>query len=174
MSSNEFEMYTEKVVQHLTKDSEINFKIDRDINLNAYDGTYQIDIYMEYEVVGVTYKTLIECKKYKRRVERKDIAILNEKLKSTGSHKGILFSTSGFQSGALKYAKVHGIALVQIIDGKLLYETRSANQTEIKDPDFIDLPRFCGKHLMFTGDSLQVSTFDNECKESLVDYLFKE
>ena len=34
-----------------------------------------------------------------------------------GAHKEMLFTTSGFQSGAIKYAKAHGIALVSIIGG---------------------------------------------------------
>jgi restriction system protein len=29
----------------------------------------------------------------------------------------MLFTTTGFQSGAIKYAKAHGIALVSIIEG---------------------------------------------------------
>ena len=38
-----------------------------------------------------------------------------------------MFSTSHFQSGALEYAKIHGIALVFVTEGRLTIERRSAD-----------------------------------------------
>jgi hypothetical protein len=40
----------------------------------------------------------------------------------------MIFSTVQYQSGALEYAKKHGIALARVIDGGMLYETKSYNQ----------------------------------------------
>jgi restriction system protein len=36
-----------------------------------------------------------------------------------------VFATSPFQSGALEFAKVHGIALVSVTEGRFTYETRA-------------------------------------------------
>jgi hypothetical protein len=44
--------------------------------------------------------------------------VLNQKLQSTGSQKGLIFSTSQFQSGAIEFAIAHGIALVHVEWGK--------------------------------------------------------
>jgi hypothetical protein len=39
---------------------------------------------------------------------------LASKIQDTSAHKGIVFSTSGFQKGALEYAKAHGISAVSV------------------------------------------------------------
>jgi hypothetical protein len=39
-----------------------------------------------------------------------------------------MFSTSHFQSGALEYAKTHGIALVFVTEGRLTIEHKSADE----------------------------------------------
>lgn len=49
------------------------------------------------------------------------------KVQSVGAQKGVMFSTSHFQSGALAYAKTHGIALVFVTEGRLTIERRSAD-----------------------------------------------
>jgi hypothetical protein len=39
-----------------------------------------------------------------------------------------MFSTAHFQSGALEYAKVHGLALVFVTEGRLTIERRSRDE----------------------------------------------
>lgn len=41
----------------------------------------------------------------------------------------MIFSTAGFQSGAIKYAKAHGIALVEIKEGQTEYGARGPGET---------------------------------------------
>jgi len=62
--------------------------------------------------MGVKYKTIVECKKYKSSVKLSHIQVLKDTIISTGAQKGIFISTSSFQSGAMKYDKKHGIALM--------------------------------------------------------------
>ena len=71
--------------------------------------------------MGVEFKVIVECKRYSTPVPREKVAILNDKVRSLGAHKGILISTCGYQSGAYEYAKKHGIALLQIIDKDVLH-----------------------------------------------------
>jgi restriction system protein len=52
----------------------------------------------------------------------------------------MIFSTSGFQSGAIEYAKIHGIALVRFADGSTTYLARS--EGAIRKPDWI--PDYAG------------------------------
>ena len=85
------------------------------------DGDYQIDIYAEFIALSVRFKVIVECKRYTRPVEREKIVVLADKVRSLGGHKGILISTSGFQSGASEYAKKHGIALLQIFDKHVMH-----------------------------------------------------
>ena len=91
-----------------------NFKIAHDQKVETDDGTYQIDVLAEYTALGVKNTVIIECKKQSRSVEREIVAALDRKLQSIGAQKGILISTAGFQSGAVKFAEKHGIALWQV------------------------------------------------------------
>jgi hypothetical protein len=77
-------------------------------------GNYKIDVLVKIKIFGEALVTLlVECKHQKRPVERDVVQILEAKLRDTRAHKGALFSTSGFQAGALEYAKDHGIAAVE-------------------------------------------------------------
>jgi restriction system protein len=84
--------------------------------LNGYDGNYQIDIVARFTAFKNKIVVLVECKHHKSKIKRKDVEVLYNRLQSTGSHKGILFATSAFQTGAIDFALRHGIALVQICD----------------------------------------------------------
>ncbi|MNJ74896.1 hypothetical protein D3C77_718970 [compost metagenome] len=58
-------------------------------------------------------------------------------MRSLCAHKGILISTSGFQSGAAEYAKKHGIALLQIFDKYVMHIQNSINPLDEMIKEFI-------------------------------------
>ncbi len=89
------------------------------------DGEYEIDVTVRFSALEVNYLTLIECKRYSRPVGREKVQSLYVKMQSVGAQKGIVFSTSGFQSGASEYAAAHGIALVELVDGRASYVNKS-------------------------------------------------
>jgi restriction system protein len=123
-------------------------EVTHDVKVEAYDSTYQIDVLAKFQAfAGAEFTVLIECKKYRSAVERELVQVLHDKVRSLGAHKGMLFTTSGFQSGAIKYAKAHGIALVSIIDGAATYQTRSAFPVAAKPPAWVNLPRFALWHV---------------------------
>ena len=66
-------------------------------------------------------------KNYKRRIEREIVQTLYDKLRATGTQKGILISTSNFQTGSIQYATEHGIALIQLTESGNHCVTRSLN-----------------------------------------------
>lgn len=127
LSPIEFEKYCMNILKsYADKEDLKEFSIVHDKKISTSDGDYQIDIYCEFVAIGVKFKVLAECKKYKYPIEREKVAVLADKLHSIGAQKGILISTSGFQSGAAKYAKVHGIALIQIMDKYVRHVQNSA------------------------------------------------
>ena len=89
------------------------------------DGDYKVDVTARFEALGANFLVLIECKHQSRPVERDVVQVLADKVRSSGAQKGMLFATSRFQRGALEYARVHGIALVRVADGRTTFETRS-------------------------------------------------
>lgn len=130
MSPTDFEKYALQVLQQQVQGlSECRFEHNKIIEVS--DGDYQIDGYIEFKVMGVVYKTLVECKHYKSRIEREKVQVLYDKLRACGAQKGILVSSSNFQSGAITYATQHGIALIQLTEAGSQYGTRSMFNTVV-------------------------------------------
>jgi restriction system protein len=107
------------------------------------DGYYIIDITARFNALGASFLVLVECKHERRKAERQDVQILRDKLRSTGAQKGMLFSVAGFQQGAIEYADVHGIALVQLADGKSTWFTKSMGPP-ISPPPWVNIPKYVG------------------------------
>ena len=106
------------------------------------DGEYVIDIVARFSVLGAAFVVLVECKHHKRKVERQDVQVLHSKLQSLGGQKGMLFSVSGFQQGALEYADAHKIALVRFASGDTAWFTRSDGPSPPPPPKLI--PQYIG------------------------------
>ncbi len=72
---------------------------------------------------------IVECKSYnpKNKVDRDEVMTLAQKMTSLKAQKAMMFSTSGFQSGAIQFAKENKIALIQVMDGNTSYVTKSYN-----------------------------------------------
>lgn len=123
---------------------------NRDI-VDGVDGSYEIDVAVRFRAFGADFLLLAECKQHNHPIKRETVQILHGKIQSTGAHKGILFSTAQFQQGAVEYAQVHGIALVQVASGNTTWFTRAETTTADPPPPWIKLPRFV--HWMITCDS---------------------
>lgn len=137
--------------------NEAKYSFSHNVIERSYDGKYQIDGEIIFLAGGLEFKILVECKRYKGPIERDVIEVLENRIKSIGAQKGIVITTSFFQSGALEYAKAHGIALVQVVDGKLNYQSRSEDG---KIPSFIEnmLPDHLGVlEVQTSKNSVQLS-----------------
>ncbi|MBQ7008968.1 MAG: restriction endonuclease [Ruminococcus sp.] len=132
----EFEQHCCKFLTgYAEKEKLQDFEITHNKIMKTTDGRYQIDVYAEFTAMGARYKVLCECKKYKNRVNRDKVAILHQKLGSIGAQKGILISTSDFQSGAIEYGKAHGIALIKATDYQFEYLCHSSAHNKNDDDD---------------------------------------
>lgn len=128
ISPTEFEELCFEILKSYAEAEHLSdFSIQHNVLIPADDGTYQIDVYARFIAMGVEFKVITECKRYSSPVPREKVAVLADKVKSLGAHKGIMISTCGFQSGAYEYAKKHGIALLQIIDKNALHIMNAAN-----------------------------------------------
>lgn len=132
----EFEKYCTKIlVGYAEKEGLCDFTITHNKKIQVHDGEYQIDIYAEFVALGARFKVLCECKRYKSNISREKVSLLHDKLVSTGAQKGILLSTSDFQSGAIEYAKIHGIALIKVEDYHFEYISHSSGCDEYDEND---------------------------------------
>ena len=143
ISPTDFELLIKEYLEGAGKDLK-DFRVSHDVHLLKSDGEYQIDIYAEFEVLGAIFKVLVECKRHKSDIKREVVQVLYDKLRATGAHKGMLFSTSGFQSGAYKFAKEHGIALIRVIEGRYTYVTKSYGEQAYNPPQWEHIPKYVG------------------------------
>ena len=119
--------------------------------LPGSDGEYEIDVVVRFQALQTPFLVLVECKRHGRPIERDVVQVLNDRVRSIGANKGILFSTSKFQSGALEYAVKHGIALIQLIDGNALIMGRSGDPL-LGEPLFPNRPDFFGMRYSLSPD----------------------
>ena len=123
MSPIDFEKYSLCLLEQQTSGLE-NLEIEHNVIIEKSHGSYQIDGIIRFDIMGIRDTTLVECKHYKNTISREKVQFLYDKIRTIGAQKGILISTSGFQSGATKYASEHGIALIQITEADTIFESR--------------------------------------------------
>lgn len=124
--------------------------------LDGVDGTYEIDVLARFEALGADFTVLVECKHQKNHIKRDIVQILHDRVRATGAHKGMIFATTCFQKGAIEYATIHGIALIQMVEGKTLYRTRSQLQSPPPEPPAsLQLPPYAGWLITAAGPNAQ-------------------
>jgi hypothetical protein len=128
----DYEELVERVVVGLLKLEGQNFQnlsVKRDIKLDSATKDHngqpikrQIDVYWEFTVGGVTYRTIIQAKDWTRKVSLPAIDTFKNVLAEIpGQPKGILITKAGCQRGALEYAKAHGIAVYELKDAGAVF-----------------------------------------------------
>lgn len=107
-----------------------SFSAEHRKELSGVDGEYEIDVTAQFKAFeGAHFLMLVECKKHRNAIKREIVQALRQRQLSIGAHKAMLVSTSSFQSGAHEFARVHGIALVEIVNGMAVYVQASAKRT---------------------------------------------
>jgi restriction system protein len=135
-------------------------------------GAYRIDVFVTFTVLGgALFKVLVECKHQGRPLEREDVMVLESKLRDTNAQKAMLFSTSGFQSGALEFAAAKNIATVAVVEGEWFYETRAAGMARPKPPAWVHLDRHAGIRMTKTATGVSLHTIEMARTDALEEWL---
>jgi restriction system protein len=134
-------------------------------------GEYKIDVLVKLTVLRKALViVLVECKHQTRPVEREDVMVLEAKLRDVGAHKGMLFSTSGFQAGALKYADARGIATVTVVAGEWLYETKALGSRPMEPPPWTRFDAFAGIRMRPTDKGISCHTIELARMDALLEW----
>lgn len=72
----------------------------------------EFDLYWEYELAGITYKTVIECKDYNSSVKLEKIDALIGKIRDLPDLRAVFATTKGYQSGAKTKAQQNRVDLL--------------------------------------------------------------
>lgn len=87
-----------------------NLEIKHNEHIQGQTVTHQIDVYWRFEVAGVFYQTLVQCKDWKNPVSQGDVFTFKCVLDDIpGQPRGIIMTRTGYQAGAKAYAAAHGI-----------------------------------------------------------------
>ncbi|HTW90526.1 MAG TPA: restriction endonuclease [bacterium] len=87
-----------------------NLVVQHDVMLQGKSGaSRQIDVLITVRTKLHSYMTVVECKRWKDRVDRSRIDILFATVEDVNASKGVMFTTSGYEEGAKDYAKSKGI-----------------------------------------------------------------
>lgn len=137
-SGKQYELLTQKIYQALLNYDDMKsdyHKIDvkHNVKLKGRSGnTHQIDVYWEFELAGVVYKTIIEVKDWENEVKQMHLHAFKTVIDDIpGAVSGIFVSRNGFQKGAKIFADSYGIKLVQLTEeaGEFYIRIRITNTT---------------------------------------------
>ena len=81
--------------------------------------TIKIDVSFELELHAFTVLCLAECKWYNHKVDVSEVEEFRTKMDDIGAHKGLIFTTVGFQKGAIEVARAYGISLARLSDSAM-------------------------------------------------------
>lgn len=145
--------------------------------VRGIDGEYDFDGTIRYRLLGIDFLVLVEAKMHRSPIKREVIQTIHSKLESVGAHKAVVVSTSPFQRGALELARVHGVALVTVTEGRFTYEARSAGGgaelSREQARELFQLETFVGHCYSAgsTGGSTQVTLMSPQHPEHIVTQL---
>ncbi|WP_411681891.1 restriction endonuclease [Clostridium thailandense] len=108
----EFELFIQKMYQ---EDSDLI--VEHDVTLVGKSGSKrQIDVLITQKTKFHIYNTLVECKRWKQKIDRSIVDILFASIEDLNASKGVIFTTVGYEAGAEKYAKSKNIDIFVIRD----------------------------------------------------------
>lgn len=105
-----------------------NLRVTLHEKVVGLDGEYDFDATARFGWAGIEFLVLVEAKCHKDPIKRELVQVLYQKLQSVGAHKAVMVSTAPYQSGALTFAKAHGVALVQVTEGRFTILLKSAGE----------------------------------------------
>lgn len=95
-------------------------KIERDVVLQGRSGvTRQIDVLLRHRQNFYEHLVIIECKYLRRAVTRAVVDALATAVQDLGAARGVIFSSSGFQKGAVRQARHENVDLFRVRDVSL-------------------------------------------------------
>ncbi|MFN8578198.1 MAG: restriction endonuclease [Candidatus Sericytochromatia bacterium] len=108
----DFELF----VAELYKEND-DIKVEHNITETGISGAKrQTDVKVTHETKLHKYVTLIECKRWKKKVTRQTIDVLSASIEDLNASKGVIFTTKGYEKGAIEYAKHKNIDIFLVRD----------------------------------------------------------
>lgn len=99
----------------LKQNSVETINVQHDVELQGKTLKHQIDVYWEFEHGGVNYQTIVQCKDWGNPVSQGELLKFKAVLDDLPSQpRGIFVTRTGYQSGALEFARANGILIYEL------------------------------------------------------------
>lgn len=139
----DLEYHVQDVYQQLLDIQGGKTMVARDVQISGREGSsYQIDVFYEFEMVGINHRVAIECKNRLRPLERESVLAFYTKISECNLSHGVIVSSGGFQKGAREFAAKNNITLMNYSElpsiGNLL--SRRLANVVIPDKETIGQP----------------------------------
>ncbi|HEY5536451.1 MAG TPA: restriction endonuclease [Ignavibacteria bacterium] len=94
-----------------------SFVVERNVLAIGNSGARrQIDVKLTHKTLFHEYITIIECKRWRKKISRSLIDVLHATIEDLNASKGVMFTTTGYEVGATEYAKSKNIDLYLVRD----------------------------------------------------------
>ncbi len=170
------EEYEKQVVEWLKASSGKlkEFTVNHLQRVEGSGGEYEFDAFAKFRILnGADIQVLVECKRHKKPVERKDMLISWAKLQDVKAHKAMIFSTSGFQSGAIRYADTYNIATITFTEGSFTYNTRAFGNDKAPPP-WANVPKYVGLMVSMNDQSISSTVIESGRLDKLSEWLNRD
>lgn len=111
--------------ENITNQKNIEVQLNKRI-VDSCGVEREFDLYWEYELAGITYKSVIECKDYNSKIPLEKIDALIGKTRDIPDLRAVFATKKGYQSGAKQKAEYNKIDLLVV---------REQNDSDWQDPD---------------------------------------
>jgi hypothetical protein len=114
--AREFELLSKLIFQTMVgSGAGKSLDIQHDVVIQGKTTCHQIDVFWKFEIGGVVYSALVQCKNWKRPIPKGELLKFKEVLDDIPFQpRGIFVSRTGYQDGALEVAIKCGIELYEL------------------------------------------------------------
>jgi Restriction endonuclease len=115
MKSTDYELLVREIFQHLlNQDFVPNVVVEHDVVKQGLRTTHQIDVYWEFELGGIIYRTVVQAKNWAKAIDQGELLKFQSVLSDLpGQPRGIIVTARGYQEGALEVASRCGIKIYE-------------------------------------------------------------
>ena len=111
-TGKEYEELAQRVFDEIINESRTGLEtiqVQRDVTLQGKDAKHQIDVYWEFVVGNLTYKTIIQAKDQKSAITQPQMLTFKSVVEDLPGTTGIFVTRTGYQAGAKQIADKNGI-----------------------------------------------------------------
>lgn len=116
MEYRDYELQIREIFQQLLNQDYVpNVLVEHDVVKQGITTKHQIDVYWEFKLGDIVYRTVVQAKNWAKPVDQGEILKFEAVLRDLpGQPRGIIVTAQGYQEGALEVATAHGIKIYEL------------------------------------------------------------